>query len=141
MPTKTNTSTPPQAAVNHQEDTIQSQQQTPKAKERQSMPESQNGKAVTVSPEQSLPNNDEIISIDGKINELHGDWLLVTRKKKISHNSNYSSSKAVKPLTNRFHALINQSSKNKHVPQNHTSRPYLLEQTRAIQTPKENKRR
>jgi hypothetical protein len=34
---------------------------------------SQNGKAVTIFPQESSANNDTIISNDGENNELHGD--------------------------------------------------------------------
>jgi len=105
--------------------------------------ETQKGKAVTVLPKESLANNDKIISIDGENNELHGDWLLVTRKKKIPKNPISISSKTFTPKVNRFNALNNLTHKNKAGPPNHNTQPhpYPYEQSRAPQIPKETKRR
>jgi hypothetical protein len=82
-----------QAAVNHHGDNLQTQQQSPTTMEPHLIPESQNGKAVTIFPNKLSASNDQLISIDGENNELHGDWLLVTRKKKVTNNPASLSSK------------------------------------------------
>jgi hypothetical protein len=73
-PATTNTTAPPppQAATNHQGSSQQLQQPGPTNIESQLILESQNGKTVTIPSQESLANNDKLISFDGENNELHG---------------------------------------------------------------------
>jgi hypothetical protein len=73
-----------------------------------------------------------------------GDWLLVTRKKKIPNSPTPLTTKTVKPkATNRFTALNNLTSNDKADPPNQVthSRPNPTDQSCAPQFPKETKRR
>jgi len=106
-----------------------------------SIPESSKGTAVTDSTKELLAHNGNIISINGENNELHGDWLLVTRKKKLPKNPTLISSKTVTPKTNRFNALNNLTHKTKADTPHIQTRPNQCDQTRVTQTPKETKRR
>jgi len=112
------TTPPPQpATVNHHGEHLQTQQPSPTTTH--SIQESQNGNSVTIFPQESSANNDTIISIDGENNELHGEWLLVTRKKKTTNSSTSFAPKTVKPkATNRYNTLNNLTSKNKAGPPN-----------------------
>ena len=144
MPAKTISTAPPshQAANTHHGSSQPLQQPGPTIIESQLIPDSQNGKAVIISSQESLSNNEKITSIDGATNELHGDWLLVTRKKKIPNSSIFSSTKTATPKANRFHAL-NFALQKRHGPPNQItpSRPSAPVQPRAPHTPKETKRR
>jgi CDGSH-type Zn-finger protein len=106
------------------------------------MQDSQNGKTVTPSPQSSLTNDGNIIGINGESNELHGDWLLVTRKKKVSNNPPLFTPKNVTPKTNRFTALSSQTQKTKPGPPKHViqSRSIPNDQIRGPQIPKNTKR-
>jgi hypothetical protein len=66
-----------------------------------------NGKNSSCNQNHSTAINGEIISIDDGAKDLHGDWLLVTRRKKASNNSNFNNPKTDKPKTNRFSSLSN----------------------------------
>jgi len=149
IPVKTNTAEPPpqtagqSAAVNLQRDNSQMQQPGPTATKEHLIIDSQNGKAVTNFSQELSSHNDKIISIDEGNNELDGDWLLVTRRKKFSTNPTTNSSKVVNIKANKFNALNSLTQKNKHGPSNHLSkpRPTPTDLTRAPQIPKETKRR
>jgi len=144
-PVKTNTTEPPpqNATVNHQGDNSQIQQPGPTATKEHLITGSQNGKAVTNFSQESSAHNDKIISIGEGDNELHGDWLLVTRRKKIPTNPTSNSLKTVNHKANRFNALNSLTQKNKLGPSNHLTQPHPnpTNLTRAPQIPKETKRR
>jgi len=57
------------------------------------------------SPINLSPHDGKIISNDEGNKELHGDWLLVTKKKKATNNSALNSAKTVPHKTNRYSAL------------------------------------
>ena len=62
-------------------------------------------------------DDEKIISNNEGNKELHGDWLLVTRKKKTSNNPAFISTKTVTHKSNRFNALS-------HTPQNTKPGPH-----------------
>jgi len=132
------TSTQPtshQATAAHQGVRLQANQ--PATIEVHSIPENQKGKAVTDWSNESITNDDKIIGIDGENNELHGDWLLVTRKKKQPKNPKPILPKTVTSKGNSFNAL------NKAGPPNRITQPHLnpTTQPRAPHMLKETKRR
>lgn len=98
--------------------------------------------SVTLFPQESSALNDQITSIEGGNNDLHGEWLLVTRKKRISSNPTSNSFKTVNRKANTFNALNSLTKNNQpsSCNQNSQSRPITIPQPRATQTPKETKR-
>jgi hypothetical protein len=144
MPAKNNTTMPPSqpAETNFHEDSQKPQQPGPNSIDSQLIPESQNGKAITVFTQESLANDDRIICNAGENNELHGDWLVVTRKKRVPNNTTLFSSKTITPKGNRFNALANITDSNKTAPHNQTAlaRPAFHDQPHALHIPKVTKR-
>jgi len=150
-PERSNIAAPPphSADANNQGSSQQTQKPGPTSIEPQSIQEIQNGKevtngkAVTNFTMESLANNDKIIGIDDEINELHGEWLLVTRKKRFPKNPTPLAAKNTSSKNNRFNALNTMTDKNKTGPPNQTTqpRPFTFDQPRASQTLKETKRR
>lgn len=145
MPAKSNTTAPPhhQAAANSHGESQKTQQAGPTTIEAQLTPENNNGTAVSFSSQQSLANNGTIISNDGEHQDLHGDWLLVTRKKRIPINPTLFPSKTATAKPNRYNALNSLNAPNKNGPHKHNSQPRPLApaQPRSILVPKETKRR
>lgn len=64
------------------------------------------------------PNNGQVINIDDGNKELHGDWLLVTRKKKKPIIPALNSPKNGADKNNRFNILSNLTLKSKPGPHN-----------------------
>ena len=106
-PVQTTTTEPPphQAAVNRHGDNLKTQQPSPTTTAVHLIPESQKGNAVTILPKESSAHNENIISIDGENNEVHSDWLLLSRKKKPPKSPTSNFSKTVTPKVNRFNAI------------------------------------
>jgi hypothetical protein len=109
----------------------------------QLMPESSNGKAVNFVPNDLSVIKGNIISIDEGNKELHGDWLLVTRKKKSTSNPTLISSKPVTNKTNRFTPLTSVTQNNRPAPLNQKfpPRPNPNDITRANKPTNDPKRR
>ena len=71
----------------------------------QSILASQNDNDIITPPIILSPDNGKVISINDGNKDLHGDWLLVTRKKKTPINPTLNSAKTVNYKANRFSAL------------------------------------
>lgn len=140
-PVPTNPAGPPSqhAAANSHGESSQTQHSMPTTT--QLIPDPENGKAVSIFPNKSSAHNDKIISNDEGNNELHGDWLLVTRKKRILIGPTSNSTKSASH--NCFTALNNLTQKAKPDPpyQPTNSRPYPIEPPRATKNHKDQKRR
>lgn len=123
---------------NHQPDHhIQATSQT------QSIQDFQNGNIV-FTPLITLSRNDGEITSNNEGNKnLHGDWLLVTRKKKTTNNSALIAAKTVTHKTNRYCALSHNPQKVKLGPSipKLPPRPKLNDIARANQNKSEPKRR
>jgi hypothetical protein len=89
-------------------------------------------------------NNGGIISIEEGTKELHGDWLLVTRRKKTTKISQpHTTKNATQNKTNRFSLLNHMAHQIKHNPSHNKTdpRPSPHEATRAHKNPDAKKRR
>lgn len=87
-----------------------------------SMPTPSNGKNLMPNQNASPTVSENINSIDDEINEIHGDWMLVTRKKKSqvgpTHNSKHVTNKSNKfsPLSQLAHHVKPIQVTNKNIP-------------------------
>jgi hypothetical protein len=70
-----------------------------------SMSDSHNGNVLTTLPIILAHNDGKIISNNEGNKDPHGDWLLITRKKKATITPSLNNSKTVTPKANRFSAL------------------------------------
>lgn len=98
----------------------------------------------------SIPNhndlstiNDKLISNDEGINELHGDWLLVTRRKKTATNPSFNAHKNVTHRANKFSALSNLAPQNRPNPttQKFPQRPTPIDASRGRSAPIQKRQR
>jgi len=101
--TTTNQHKPPhqQTVVVSQEENRQPDHHNQVTSQTQSSPDSQNGNVSFTPPINLSPDDGKLISNNEGNKELHGDWLLVTRRKKATNNS----AKAVTHKPNRFSPL------------------------------------
>ena len=110
----TTTITPDQTKPPHQQTAAANHEGNQKSDQHnlmQSIQASQNGNDI-INPHIILsPDNGKVISINEGNKELHGDWLLVTRKKKAPINQALNSAKTVNHKTNRLTALANSPQK------------------------------
>ncbi|KEH25877.1 DUF4283 domain protein [Medicago truncatula] len=124
-PTKTATSNPhhhPTAAT--QQENSHHSQREPATISNNSMSQNSNGNEINAINEDESILNGGVITINEGTQELHGDWLLVSRRKKpaniqqSTHSKNDSQNKA-----NKFSVLTNTAHQSK--PNSYPSRPSL----------------
>jgi hypothetical protein len=112
-----------------------------------SMQTYENGNSTITSPIILSRNNEgdngKVISNNEGNKDLHGDWLLVTRKKKLPINSTPFSAKAGNNSNNRYSVLSNSSHKTKPGPHTtkYSPRPKSIAIPRASSSKQETKRR
>jgi hypothetical protein len=80
-------------------------------------PETSNGNHSSQNQNDLSAFNGKITSIDDGTKDLHGDWLLVTRRKKVNNNPNFNAQKAAKTKSNRFSSLSNLAHQEESTPQ------------------------
>lgn len=109
-------------ATNHQEN---NHQQPTTAMPPPSIPAATNSNGTDLIPSQNDMSkiNGNLIIIDEGINELHGDWLLVTRRKKTANTPPINAHKNMNNRTNKFSVLSNLASQNKPNPSTHKLPP------------------
>lgn len=109
----------------------------------QSILASQNGNDIITPPIILSPDNGKVTSINEGNEDLHGDWLVVTRKKKTPINPALNSAKTVNYKANRFSALSISPQKVKPGPHSTkpSPRPNLVDTTHASSISHETKRR
>lgn len=109
----------------------------------QSILASQNGNSIITPPIILSTYNGKVTSINEGNKDLHGDWLVVTRKKKTPINPALNSAKTVNYKANHFSALSISPQKVKPGPHSTkpSARPNLVDTTHASSISHETKRR